>query len=149
MTFGPRSAMGFFQLPMLADRGWDRTTFGLAMAIQNLFWGLGLPFFGAIADRYGTWRVLALGGVIYAAGLYADGDGRQPAMLHIGGGVLVGMGVAAGSFSHRACRLRAPYAAGTPLHGVRHRHGRRFGRHVPLRTHQPGPDHQPMAGRTR
>ena len=39
------------------------------MALQNLFWGLGLPFFGAIADRYGTWRVLALGGVIYAAGL--------------------------------------------------------------------------------
>ena len=50
LTFGPRSAMGFFQLPMLAEKGWDRTTFGLAMAIQNLFWGLGLPFFGAIAD---------------------------------------------------------------------------------------------------
>ena len=70
LTFGPRSAMGFFQLPMLAEKGWDRTTFGLAMAIQNLFWGLGQPFFGAIADRYGTWRVLALGGLIYAAGLY-------------------------------------------------------------------------------
>ena len=36
MTFGPRSAMGFFQLPMLAEKGWDRSTFGLAMAIQNL-----------------------------------------------------------------------------------------------------------------
>ena len=59
MTFGPRSAMGFFQLPMLQERGWDRSTFGLAMAIQNLFWGLGQPFFGAIADKYGTWRVLA------------------------------------------------------------------------------------------
>ncbi|HCJ73363.1 MAG TPA: MFS transporter, partial [Agrobacterium sp.] len=46
MTFGPRSAMGFFQLPMLADTGWDRSTFGLAMALQNLFWGLGQPFFG-------------------------------------------------------------------------------------------------------
>ena len=60
MSFGPRSAMGFFQLPMLADTGWDRTTFGLAMAVQNLFWGLGQPFFGAIADKYGTWKVLAL-----------------------------------------------------------------------------------------
>jgi len=39
LTFGPRSAMGFFQLPMLAEKGWDRTTFGLAMALQNLFWG--------------------------------------------------------------------------------------------------------------
>ena len=52
INFGPRSAMGFFQLPMLADRGWDRTTFGLAMAIQNLLWGLGQPIFGAIADRF-------------------------------------------------------------------------------------------------
>jgi MFS family permease len=99
LTFGPRSAMGFFQLPMLAEKGWDRTTFGLAMAVQNLFWGLGLPFFGAIADRYGTWRVLTLGGVIYAAGLYMMATADSPTMLHIGGGVLVGLGVAAGSFS--------------------------------------------------
>ncbi|MCC2689223.1 MAG: transporter [Rhizobiaceae bacterium] len=99
MTFGPRSAMGFFQLPMLADRGWDRTTFGLAMAIQNLSWGLSLPIFGAIADRYGTWRVLALGGIIYAAGLWMMAVADSPALLHIGGGVLAGMGVAAGSFS--------------------------------------------------
>ncbi|MBS3650670.1 MFS transporter [Pseudaminobacter sp. 19-2017] len=99
LTFGPRSAMGFFQLPMLAEKGWDRTTFGLAMAIQNLFWGLGLPFFGAIADRYGTWRVLALGGAIYAAGLALMASATSPTLLHIGGGVLVGLGVAAGSFS--------------------------------------------------
>jgi MFS family permease len=99
LTFGPRSAMGFFQLPMLAEKGWDRTTFGLAMALQNLFWGLGLPIFGAIADRYGTWRVLTLGGVIYAVGLYMMATADSPTMLHIGGGVLVGLGVAAGSFS--------------------------------------------------
>ncbi len=99
LTFGPRSAMGFFQLPMLAEKGWDRTTFGLAMAIQNLMWGLSLPFFGAIADRYGTWRVLSLGAFIYAAGLWLMAMADTPTMLHIGGGVLVGMGVAAGSFS--------------------------------------------------
>ncbi len=99
LTFGPRSAMGFFQLPMLAEKGWDRTTFGLAMALQNLFWGLSLPFFGAIADRYGTWRVLTLGGLIYAVGLYLMATADSPTMLHIGGGVLVGLGVAAGSFS--------------------------------------------------
>ena len=50
MTFGPRAAMGFFQLPMLQETGWDRTTFGLAMAFQNLAWGVSQPFFGAIAD---------------------------------------------------------------------------------------------------
>lgn len=99
LTFGPRSAMGFFQLPMLAEKGWDRTTFGLAMALQNLFWGLSLPIFGAIADRFGTWRVLAVGGVIYAVGLYLMAIADSPAMLHLGGGVLVGLGVAAGSFS--------------------------------------------------
>ena len=99
LTFGPRSAMGFFQLPMLADKGWDRQTFGLAMALQNLFWGLGLPFFGAIADRFGTWRVLAIGGVIYAVGLYLMATAASPSMLYLGGGVLVGLGVAAGSFS--------------------------------------------------
>lgn len=99
MTFGPRSAMGFFQLPMLEDRGWDRTTFGLAMAIQNLLWGIGQPFFGAIADRFGTWRVLALSGTIYAAGLFLMATAESEAMLHIGGGVLVGLGVASGSFS--------------------------------------------------
>ncbi|MFB2551085.1 MFS transporter [Ensifer soli] len=98
LTFGPRSAMGFFQLPMLTDTGWDRTTFGLAMALQNLCWGLGQPFFGAIADRFGTWRVLALSGVIYAAGLVVMAHATAPVWLHVGGGVLVGLGVASGSF---------------------------------------------------
>lgn len=98
LTFGPRSAMGFFQLPMLAEKGWDRTTFGLAMAIQNFFWGAGLPFFGAIADKFGTWRVLALSGVLYALGLVLMATADSPTMLHIGGGILVGLGVAAGGF---------------------------------------------------
>ena len=98
LTFGPRSAMGFFQLPMLAEKGWDRTTFGLAMAFQNLAWGLGTPIFGALADKYGTGRVLALSGVMYAAGLVLMANADSATMLHIGGGVLVGLGVAAGSF---------------------------------------------------
>ena len=99
LTFGPRSAMGFFQIPMITDRGWDRTTFGLAMAIQNLAWGLGQPIFGAVADKFGTWRVLALSGVLYAAGLLLMATATTPGMLHLSGGVLVGLGVAAGSFS--------------------------------------------------
>ena len=99
LTFGPRSAMGFFQLPMLQDTGWDRSTFGLAMAIQNLFWGLSQPFFGALADKYGTGRVLAMSGVLYAAGLILMANASAPIWLHIGGGVLVGMAIGAGSFS--------------------------------------------------
>ncbi|MBB3978718.1 MFS family permease [Rhizobium azooxidifex] len=98
LTFGPRSAMGFFQLPMLQDTGWDRTTFGLAMAVQNLCWGLSQPFFGAIADKYGTWRVLAMSGIVYACGLFLMSLGGSPWTLHVGGGVLVGLGVGSGSF---------------------------------------------------
>ncbi len=98
LTFGPRSAMGFFQLPMLADTGWDRSTFGLAMAVQNLSWGLGQPIFGALADRYGTGRMLALSGVLYAVGLVLMATGTSIVGLYIGGGVLVGLAVAAGSF---------------------------------------------------
>jgi predicted MFS family arabinose efflux permease len=98
MTFGPRSAMGFFQLPMLAEKGWDRQTFGLAMAIQNLAWGIGTPLFGAIADRFGTWRVLALSALLYSSGLLIMAFAPTPFWLDIGGGVLVGLGIAAGSF---------------------------------------------------
>jgi MFS family permease len=98
-TFGPRSAMGFFQIPMMEARGWDRTTFALAMAIQNLVWGIGQPFFGAISDKFGTWRVLAFSGVCYALGLFLMSVAESPLLLHLSGGVLIGLGVAAGSFS--------------------------------------------------
>lgn len=98
LTFGPRSTMGFFQIPILTDTGWTRTDFGLAMAIQNLVWGLGQPFFGAIADRFGTWRVLAFAGLLYAAGLVLMATPNTLWHLHLGGGVLIGLAVAAGSF---------------------------------------------------
>ena len=98
LTFGPRSAMGFFQLPLLAEKGWDRTTFGMAMALQNLFWGAGQPFFGAIADKYGTWRVLFMSAILYCSGLLLMAWATSPGLLYLGGGVLVGLGVASGSF---------------------------------------------------
>ena len=98
LAFGPRSTMGFFQQPILDTTGWSSATFGLAIAIQNLAWGLGQPVFGALADRYGAYRTLAAGGLIYALGLYIMATADLPLWLHIGGGVLVGLGVAAGSF---------------------------------------------------
>ncbi|GBF28472.1 putative MFS-type transporter YhjX [bacterium MnTg03] len=98
LAFGPRSAMGFFQLPILQETGWDRSTFGFAMALQNLFWGLGQPLFGLIADRYGTWRVLMTGALLYMLGLIVMAFAATPLWLHIGGGILVGLGIAACSF---------------------------------------------------
>ena len=90
--------MGFFQLPILQETGWDRSTFGFAMALQNLFWGMGQPFFGAIADRYGTWRVMMAGALLYILGLIVMAFAATPLWLHIGGGILVGLGIAACSF---------------------------------------------------
>ena len=90
--------MGFFQLPILQDTGWDRSTFGFAIALQNLCWGIGQPFFGAIADRYGTWCVVTVGAILYIVGLVTMAFAATPLWLYIGGGVLVGLGVAACSF---------------------------------------------------
>ncbi|MCR9139099.1 MAG: MFS transporter [Alphaproteobacteria bacterium] len=116
MTFGPRSVMGFFQLPMLAEMGWDRTTFAVAMALQNLFWGFAQPVFGAIADRYGTWRVLFLSALLYSAGLYIMAIADAPIWLHIGGGILIGLAVGAGSFGIiMAAFARNVSAANRPL----------------------------------
>jgi MFS family permease len=99
IAFGPRSAMGFFQIPILAETGWDRTTFAMAIAIQNLCWGLGQPVFGAIADRYGTARVLVVAAILYAIGLVLMAHAPSPLWLNLGAGVLVGLGVAGSSFT--------------------------------------------------
>jgi len=97
--FGPRSVLGLFLDPMTSARGWSRETFGLAMAIQNLFWGVGLPVAGALADRFGPTRVLWVGAVMYALGLFGMAHAESGLMLHLTGGVLAGLGVAFTAFS--------------------------------------------------
>jgi len=99
LSFGPRASLGFFLTPMSQDNGWDRDVFGLALAIQNILWGVGQPFAGAIADRYGTMRVLCAGGVFYAIGLILMAYSTTPGMLDLGAGVFVGFGLAGCSFS--------------------------------------------------
>src|SRR5215216_2761139 len=81
LTFGPRSVFGFFLQPMTQELGFGRDVFALAVAIQNLLWGVALPFAGAIADRYGSLRTLSVGGVIYAAGLAMMAYTTTPGML--------------------------------------------------------------------
>src|SRR3546814_7328296 len=61
LSFGIRSSFGLFLAPMSADFGWGREVFAVAIAIQNLIWGVSQPIAGALADRYGAGRVLTLG----------------------------------------------------------------------------------------
>ena len=79
-------------------RGFDRETFAFAIAIQNLMWGLGQPVAGAIADRYGSGRVLAGGGLLYVLGTVLMSQSTTGAQLALTGGVLLGLGLAGGSF---------------------------------------------------
>jgi MFS family permease len=97
--FGPRASAGLFQVPMTGEFGWGRDIFGLAIAVQNLLWGIGQPFAGAIADRFGALRVLCAGALLYALGLVVMANASTPGMLHLGAGVLVGFGLAGCSFN--------------------------------------------------
>ena len=97
--FGARSIFGLFLEPMTTARGWDRETFALALAVQNLMWGVALPFAGALSDRFGPPRVLALGALIYAAGIWGMSSAESAGMLHLTAGLLVGIGVAFTAFS--------------------------------------------------
>src|SRR5215210_1092008 len=88
ITFGPRATAGLFQIPMTTDYGWGRDVFGLAIAIQNLLWGVGQPFAGAVADRFGAVRVICAGALMYGLGLVVMSQATTPAVLHLGAGVL-------------------------------------------------------------
>ena len=97
--FGARSIFGLFLEPMTAAKGWGRETFAVALAIQNLLWGIALPFAGALSDRLGPPRVLAAGAVIYAGGIWGMAYADSAAGLQMTAGVLVGVGVAFTAFS--------------------------------------------------
>jgi MFS family permease len=97
--FGPRSSLGLFLPPMSAANGWGRDVFALALAIQILVWGAGQPFAGALADRFGIWRVLSGGAILYALGLALMAYSTTPLMLNLSAGFIAGLGVAGSSFT--------------------------------------------------
>jgi len=99
LSFGPRSSLGFFVQPMSREFAWGRDVFGLALALQNLLWGLGQPIAGAIADRFGIVRVMVVGALLYAGGLFLMRYSATPLSLDIGGGVLIGFGLSGCSFN--------------------------------------------------
>ena len=99
LGLGIRSTFGIFLAPMSLDLGWGREVFALAIAIQNLMWGLGQPIAGMLADRFGTGRVLAVGGLFYAIGIIGMANSPSPFMFHVTGGLLVGLGLSGASFT--------------------------------------------------
>jgi MFS family permease len=99
LTFGPRSTFGFFMQPMSRDFSWGRDVFALALAVQNLLWGIGQPVAGAIADRFGTLRVISVGALMYAAGLIMMSYSATPLSLDLSAGILIGFGLSGCSFN--------------------------------------------------
>ncbi len=101
LSFGARSSMGLFKtLVTDTDTGFGLAplVFPMAIAIQNLLWGVMQPVAGAFADRFGSWRVLFVGGIIYAASLFLMTIDGGPWLLHLSAGFLMGTAIAGTSF---------------------------------------------------
>ncbi len=98
LNMGLRQTFGLFLEPMAGAFGISHSSFGLAIAVQNLLWGLLTPACGAAADRWGTGRILAAGGLLYIAGLLVMALVQPPLGLHLGGGILTGIAVSATGF---------------------------------------------------
>ena len=97
VSFAVRASFGVFQIPIADGFGWLRSEFSLAIAIQNLAWGIGQPIFGAIAERVGDRKAIILGALMYAAGLVLSSFAISP-QAHQMYEILVGFGVAGTGF---------------------------------------------------
>lgn len=97
VNFAIRGSFGVFQIPIAQEFGWLRAEFSLAIAVQNLAWGVGQPIFGAIADRFGARRAITLGALLYAAGLVLSAAAVTPGQHQILE-ILVGFGIAGTGF---------------------------------------------------
>jgi MFS family permease len=97
LGFAIRASFGIFQLPIATEFGWPRADFSLAIAIQNLAWGIGQPMFGAVAERFGDRKAIVAGAILYAAGLvlssYAVTPGEHQVL-----NILIGFGIAGTGF---------------------------------------------------
>jgi len=93
ISMGVRSTSGIFLQPMTMAHGWSREAYSLAIAIQNLAWGIGAPFFGAFADKYGAGRTVAIAAVLYVVGLAWMAYAPDVLQLSLSAGVITGLGI--------------------------------------------------------
>ena len=91
LSMGIRHGFGLWLQPITMDRGWTRETFAFALAVQNLSWGIAGPFAGMLADRYGAYRVLLIGGALYALGLVLMALSTSGLAFTGSAGVLIGL----------------------------------------------------------
>lgn len=98
LSFGIRTSFGLFLTPISQDFGWGREVFAFSMAIQNLLWGLGQPFAGAFADRFGARRVVLVSIVMYLLGLWLMANTTTVMTLNISVGVMIGFALSGTAF---------------------------------------------------
>ena len=99
LSLGVRHGFGLYLVPMSDEFGWGHNVFSLAIAMQNLIWGAAQPFTGALADKYGSKIVVAVGGVLYTIGLLLMAVSSTGWLLNFSVGLILGLALSATSFS--------------------------------------------------
>ena len=99
LSMGIRHGFGLWLQPITMERGWTRETFAFALAVQNLSWGVAGLFAGMVADRYGAFRVLVVGSLIYALGLVTMALAPTPFAFTLTAGVLLGLAQAGTTYA--------------------------------------------------
>jgi MFS family permease len=99
LSMGIRHGFGLFNLPITMANGWGRETFALTIALQNLIWGAFQPVTGALADRYGAFKIMVAGGVLYALGLAGMAVSTDVMNFTLAGGLMIGLAQTATTYS--------------------------------------------------
>lgn len=91
ISMGVRNVIPLWQTPMLQDLGWSSLEFSIALATQNLLWGLFSPVFGAVADKFGSEKTLVFGAMLQAAGLWVMSAATDPTTFFLSAGLMIGI----------------------------------------------------------
>ena len=91
LSMGIRHGFGLWLQPVTQANNWTRETFALAIGVQNLTWGFAGIFAGMVADKFGAFKVIILGAIFYALGLWAMAHAPTPLMFSLSAGVMLGI----------------------------------------------------------